>query len=52
MDLARSNAKTPSMRGSTVRENRETLHSARGDGAAGRDGKSKDSSHRRTEQGV
>jgi hypothetical protein len=32
--------KTPSMRGSTMRENRETLHTPEADGAAGRDGKS------------
>jgi hypothetical protein len=28
------------MRGSTMRENRETLHTPEADGAAGRDGKS------------
>jgi hypothetical protein len=40
------------MRGSTMRENRETLHTALADGAMGRGGKSKDWSHRCTGQGV
>jgi hypothetical protein len=44
--------KTPSMRGNTMRENRETLHLLTADGAVGRDGKSEDRIHRRTEQGV
>ena len=37
---------TPSMRGSTLRENRETLRPSTEDGTVGRDGKSEDSSHR------
>ncbi len=45
-------SKTLSMRGSTLRENRETLCPPTVDGAVGRDGKSEDPSHRRTEQGV
>jgi hypothetical protein len=32
--------KTPSMRGSIMRENRETLYPPKADGAEGRDGKS------------
>lgn len=48
--LARS--ETLSMRGSTLRENRETLQLPTADGAVGRDGKSEDPSHRCTEQGV
>lgn len=40
-------SKTPSMRGNTLRENRETLRPSTGrDVAVGRDGKSEDSSHR------
>ena len=39
-------SKTPSMRGSTLRENRETLCPPTADGALGRDGKSEDRSQR------
>ena len=39
-------SKTPSMCGSTLRENRETLRPPTADGAVGRDGKSEDLSHR------
>jgi len=42
--LARS--VTLSMRGSILRENRETLRPPATDGVAGRDGKSEDVSHR------
>jgi hypothetical protein len=38
--------KTPSMRGNTMRENRETLRPPTEGGTVGRDGKSKDWSHR------
>jgi hypothetical protein len=45
-DLARSHDETPSMRGSTMRENRDTLRLPTADGAVGRGGKSEDTSHR------
>jgi hypothetical protein len=45
-------SKNPSMRGSTMYENRETLDPPTTGGVVGRGGKSKDASHRCTGQGV